>query len=45
MMFNRIYGKYTMTLGVIFTFSNIVAGSVYFYFGSGGYDTAFRLKN
>ena len=44
MMFNAIYGRYAMLLGVVFIIANVIAASMNFYLGSGGTDDIESLK-
>lgn len=42
--FNEQYGRYAFVLGVIFIVGNILAGSLNFYLGSGGWQAVQDLK-
>jgi hypothetical protein len=44
MLFNQRYGKYACLLGIVFIVSNVLAGSVNFYLGSGGWQSVKDLK-
>ena len=43
-MFNERYGRFAFALGVVFIFANVIAGSLNFYLGSGGWQPVYSLK-
>ena len=43
-LFNHEYGRYAFILGVIFIGSNILAGALNFYLGSGGWVPVLQMK-
>ena len=43
-LFNRQYGRFAFMLGVIFISSNVLAGAINFYLGSGGWSTILQMK-
>jgi hypothetical protein len=45
MLFNQRYGKYACALGIVFIVSNVLAGGVNFYLGSGGWYPVKDLKD
>lgn len=44
MAFNQRYGRFAFFLGLVFVIANVVAGSVNFYMGSGGYQGIMDMK-
>lgn len=43
-LFNQRYGRFAFALGIVFIIANVMAGSLNFYLGSGGYDPITSLK-
>lgn len=43
-LFNQRYGRFAFALGIVFILANVMAGSVNFYLGSGGYEPISNLK-
>ena len=43
--FNEQYGRYAFVLGVVFIVANVLAGSLNFYLGSGGWANVVKLKH
>lgn len=44
MAFNQRYGRFAFFLGLVFVIANVIAGSVNFYMGSGGYQGIMDMK-
>ncbi len=44
MMFNQRYGRFAFALGLVFIISNVIAGGLNFYLGSGGWESIQSLK-
>lgn len=42
--FNQRYGRFAFALGVVFIIANVMAGSLNFYLGSGGYESVRNMK-
>ena len=43
-VYNQRYGRYAFILGAVFIGSNVLAGGLNFYLGSGGWEPVMNLK-
>lgn len=43
-MFNQRYGRFAFALGIVFILANVMAGTLNFYLGSGGYESVKEMK-
>lgn len=44
LLFNQRYGRFAFALGLVFIISNVLAGALNFYLGSGGWVPIYELK-